>query len=101
LEVPEETDPKFKTFMAEIIDSVKNSIQAMTEDQKDAMRQIELVNQAIASINTPDEAQTCSDEIAKLPKALKIGFRNSFSAKLKEVGLTFNKEKNTFEYVES
>ena len=101
LEVPEETDPKFKTFMAEIIESVKNSIQAMTEDQKDAMRQIELVNQSIASINTPDEAQTCSDEIAKLPKALKIGFRNSFLAKLKEVGLTFNKEKNTFEYVES
>lgn len=101
LEIPEETDAKFKTFMADIIDSVKNSIQAMTEDQKEAMKQIELVNQAIAEIKTPEQAQMCSDEIAKLPKALKIGFRNSFSAKLKEVGLTFNKESNTFEYVAS
>jgi len=101
MEIPDETDPKFKIFMAEIIDSVKNSIQAMSEDQKNAMILIEKVTGLIESINTPDDAQSCSDQIGQLPKAQKIGFRNSFSAKLKEVGLTFNKESNTFEYAQS
>jgi len=101
MEIPDETDPKFKTFMAEIIESVKNSIQAMSEDQKNAMVLIEKVTSMIEGIKTPENALDCSDTIGQLPKAQKIGFRNSFSAKLKEVGLTFNKESNTFEYVAS
>jgi len=101
MEIPDETDPKFKTFMAEIIDSVKNSIQAMSEDQKNAMLQVEKVTGLIEGIKTPEQAQQVSEEIGQLPKAQKIGFRNSFSAKLKEVGLTFNKESNTFEYAQS
>lgn len=98
MEIPDETNPKFKTFMAEIIDSVKTSIQSMSDDQKNAMLLIEKVTGLIENINTPDDAQNVSDEIGQLPKAQKIAFRNSFSAKLKEVGLTFNKESNKFEY---
>jgi len=101
MEIPDETDPKFKTFMAEIIESVKNSIQAMSEDQKNAMLLIEKVTGLIDSINTPDDAQSCSEQIGQLPKAQKIGFRNSFSAKLKEVNLIFNKDSNKFEYATS
>jgi len=73
----------------------------MSEDQKNAMLQVEKVTGLIEGIKTPEQAQQVSEEIGQLPKAQKIGFRNSFSAKLKEVGLTFNKESNTFEYAQS
>lgn len=98
MEIPDESDPKFKTFMAEIIESVKTSIQAMSQNQLDAIAETERVTGLIEAMNTPDDAQNVSDEIAKLPKAQKIGFRNSFSAKLKEAGLTFVKESNKFDY---
>lgn len=99
MEIPDETDPKFKTFMAEIIESVKDSIQAMSEDQKDAMALIEKVTGLIEAINTLDDAQLCADEIATLPKAQKIGFRNSFSAKLASVNIQFNKVTSKFDYI--
>lgn len=101
LEIPEENDPKFKTFMAEIIDSVKNSIQAMSEDQKNAMELIERVTGLIEAINTPDDAQNTSDQIATLPKAQLIGFKKMFVAKLKEAGLKFNADSKKYEYDQS
>jgi len=98
MEIPDETDPKFKTFMSEIIESVKNSIQAMSEDQKNAMILIEKVTGFIEGIKTPDQAQTCATEIATLPKAQLIGFKKMFVAKLKESGLKYNTTTEKYEY---
>lgn len=101
MEIPDETDPKFKTFMAEIIDSVKNSIQAISEDQKNAMLLIEEVTGLIEKINTPDKAQICADKIATLPKAQLIGFKKMFVDKLKNSGLKYNVETKKYEYDEN
>jgi len=98
MEIPEETDPKFKTFMSEIIESVKSSIQAMSEDQKNAMLIIENVTGLIEGIKTPEDAQTCADQITTLPKAQLIGFKKMFVAKLKESGLKFNVDLKVYEY---
>lgn len=98
LEVPDETDPKFSTFMASIIDSVKTSIHEAGESQKKAIEEINKVQELIMNISTPEEAQVASDQIAILPKSQKIGFRSVFSAKLKEVNIKFNKDSNSFEY---
>lgn len=101
MEIPDETDSRFSTFMAGIIESVKTAIQSMSECQIKAIEDIEQVQSLISAINTLDDAQNVSDEIAKLPKAQKIGFRNAFSDKLKETGITFKKESNKFEYAEA
>lgn len=101
MEIPDEKDPKYATFMANIIESVKSSIQALSQNQIDAIAETERVTALIEAMKTPVDAQTVSDEIAKLPKAQKIGFRDLFTAKLKEVNLTYNKDSKTFEYVEA
>jgi len=101
MEIPDETDPKFKTFMAEIIESVKNSIQAMSEDQKNAMMLIEKVTALIEGINTPDEAQNAADQIATLPKAQLIGFKKMFVLKLNNSGLKYNAQTGKYEYDET
>lgn len=98
MEIPDEHDAMFANFMASIVDSVRNSIHAMSESQVNAIAEIERVTGLIEAMNTPDDAQNVSDEIGKLPKAQKVGFRNSFSDKLKSVGITFKKESNKFEY---
>ena len=99
LEIPNETDPAFKTFMADIIESVRTSIQEMTESQKEAMLQIENVQGLINEMKTPEDAQTISDEIQKLPKAHQIGFKNVFRDKLTLAKIHFVKEENKFDYV--
>ena len=100
LEIPNETDPAFKTCMTDIIESVRNSIQAMTEGQKEAMMQIERVQDLINEMTTPEHAETISEEIAKLPKAQQIGFRNVFKSKMEIVKIGYNTTSKKFEHVQ-
>jgi len=99
LEIPNETDPAFKTFMTEIIESVRNSIQAMTEGQKEAMIQIENVQNLINELKTPEDAETVTGEITKLPKAQQIGFKSILRTKLEIVKIAYNATSKKFEYV--
>lgn len=99
LVVPNETDPKFKTFMAGIIDSVKSSIQEKSEEQKELLAKIETVQTALSSIDSPESASSVSDMIKNLPSSHQVAFRNSFKTKLESVGIIFDKDK-TFKFKE-
>jgi len=101
LEIPEESNPKYATFMAEIIQQVKDSIQSMSQAQIDAIADTERVTDLVNAMNTPDEAQTVSEEIAKLPKAQQIAFRNIFKTKLTEVKIKFDAGSKKFTYDEA
>lgn len=101
MEIPDESDPKYATFMADIIDRVKSSIQSMSQAQIDALAETERVHELINAINTLDEAQSVSEEIAKLPKAQQIAFRNTFKAKLSEVKIKFDTVGKKFMYDEA
>lgn len=98
MEVPNETDPRFKTFMADIIEQVRTSIHSMTEAQKEAMQAIENVQGLIDELKTPEDAETVTSEIEKMAKAQQIGFRTVLAKKLKEVNIKFNAQKKNFEY---
>ena len=101
MQIPDETDPAFKTFMADIIESVRTSIHSMTEGQKEAMILIEKVQNLIDELKTPEDAATATAEITKLPKAQQIGFKSVLRAKLDIVKITYNKNAEKFEYVAS
>lgn len=98
LEVPNETDPSFKTFMAGIIDAVKDSIQSATEAQKEAMEAIDRVRNLIDELKTIEDAETVSLEIVKMPKSHQEGFKSNFKNKIALENIKYNPVKKHFEY---
>ena len=96
MEVPNETDPAFPTFMAEIIEKVKESIQRQTEEQKEALEKIRELSAAIATMETPEQAQAISDEIQTLTKMQQAGIKKQFKEKLDELKIKYDKNTNTF-----
>lgn len=99
LTVPDETDPAFKTFMADIITRVKGSIQSLTEEQKNLIIRIEGVQNLMNELKTPADAETISAEIGKLPKAQQVAFRSSLKSKLTEIGVVYDNKTKKFDYV--
>lgn len=101
LTVPNETDPAFKTFMADIIQKVKSSIQEKSEEQKEFMAQIESVQNELNEIDSPEKAATVSTLIKKLPKSHQVAFQNSFREKIATVNVEWNKDVQIFQYKEN
>ena len=96
MEIPNETDPAFPTFMAEIIEKVKESIQRQTEEQKEALEKIRELSAAIATMETPEQAQAISGEIQTLTKMQQAGIKKKFKEKLDELKIKYDKNTNTF-----
>lgn len=96
MEIPDETDPRFDTFMAEIIDKVKESIQRQTEEQKEALAKIRELSEAIALMEEPEQANAISEDILTLTKMQQAGIKAQFMARIKEVGIRYDKEQKKF-----
>lgn len=101
LTVPNETEPEFKTFMADIIQKVKSSIQEKSEEQKEMLAKIESVQNELSAIKTPENAATVSGLISELPKAHQVAFRNSMKAKMVTENIEWNDKAKIFQYKEN
>lgn len=97
LEIPDENDPAFLTFMADIIEKVKESIQKQSEAQKEALEKVRELTSAIETMETPEQAMEISNEIMNLTKMQQAGLRKMFSEKTSSIGIKYNKETKTFE----
>lgn len=97
LEIPDENDPAFLTFMADIIEKVKESIQKQSEAQKEALEKVRELTSAIETMETPEQAMEISNEIMSLTKMQQAGLRKMFSEKTSSIGIKYNKETKTFE----
>lgn len=97
LEIPDENDPAFLTFMADIIEKVKESIQKQSEAQKEALEKVRELTSAIETMETPEQAMEISNEIMSLTKMQQAGLRKMFSEKTTLIGIKYNKETKTFE----
>lgn len=97
LEIPDENDPAFLTFMADIIEKVKESIQKQSEAQKEALEKVRELMSAIETMETPEQAMEISNEIMSLTKMQQAGLRKMFSEKTTLIGIKYNKETKTFE----
>ncbi len=100
LTVPNETEPEFKTFMADIIQRVKSSIQEKSEEQKELLVKIEAVQTELNVIDSPEKAANVSELIAGLPKAHQVAFRNSMKEKINKEGIIFDPVQKVFKYKE-
>lgn len=96
MEVPDETDPAFPNFMAEIIEKVKESIQRQTEEQKAALNKIRELSEAIALMEEEEQANAISEDILTLTKMQQAGIKAQFMARIKEVGIKYDKEQKKF-----
>lgn len=96
MEVPDETDPAFPTFMAEIIEKVKESIQRQTEEQKAVLNKIRELSESIALMEEAEQANAISEDILTLTKMQQAGIKAQFMARIKEVGIKYDKEQKKF-----
>lgn len=96
LEIPDESDPKFKTFMAEIINQVKTSIRTQSQEQIEAQKTITEFENLISNCSDSNSLMSVSEKCSHLPKHLQAGMRKLIRTKVDELGLVFSKEENKF-----
>lgn len=96
MEIPDESDPRFDSFMADIICKVKKSIQSQSEEQKKALEKVRELTMKISSMQTVEDATNISSEIEYLTTMQKAGIRPLFKARLDEINITYDKTLRKF-----
>jgi hypothetical protein len=97
IEIPNETDPAFKNFMAVIIEKVKNAINEQSEAQREAVEKSQQYQDKLNAVKTPDQLTTVLTDVKGLPDYLRLPLEKLIGAKAKENNWTVNKEKKCFE----
>lgn len=97
VEVPDENDPAFRHFMADIIQNVKDSIRKESDAQKEATQLTEKYQTSIQACETPDCLTDLLKEVNTLPDFLKAALRQVVQVKAKEKGWIPNKETLRYE----
>jgi len=95
-EIPNETDPAYKTFMADIIQHVKDSIRKQSQEQIEAQKEIEAFQNELDLCADNDSLMEISAKCAKLPKAQQAAMKKRVLAKVELLGMKFDKEQNKF-----
>lgn len=95
-EVPNEADPKFQTFMADLIGAVKQAISSQNEAQREAVATSEKYQQQVKAITTPEDLTELLKKVNELPDYLKIPLRKLVSDKSKEMNWVADKQTGTF-----
>lgn len=97
IEVPEDTDPRYKTFMADIFSMVKASIVKLSDAQLEAVEKSKEFQEKIAACDTPDCLTDILVEVNTLPDHLKIALQQVVRNKAKENGWLPNKQTMRYE----
>lgn len=96
IEVPDQSDPAFTTFMAGIIAKTKTAICSLSEAQREALQKADSFQHEIASSASPAELTLLVSPVQELPEALKKSVGKIMMDKAKEMGWEWSKEKNAF-----
>lgn len=97
IEVPDETDPKFKTFMAELLLKTRKSIASLDEKQVEALKTSESLQIRLEACTTPEELTKLLQESKALPDYLRLPLQTLISKSAKANNWVANKEKGQFE----
>lgn len=95
--IPTETDPACKTFMAGIIDKVKESIVSLSEAQKEALEKVAKYEEIIGLIEKVEDLNDLIAPIAEMPLILKTQLGNKMNERAKEKGWVLNKKTKLYE----
>lgn len=94
--IPDCSSPEFSTFMTDIVNKVKVSIQSKTEEQRKAMEALEEANIALEAVVTVDDANRMIEIKQSLDKAFEKHFKARMIQVLDEKGFTFDKTTGKF-----
>lgn len=95
-EIPDESDPAFKTFMAEIIQKVKDAIRHQSEEQVQAVKVMKDIEDEIALSFDNDSLLSVSKKCGELPKHQQAAARKILTAKVAELGMKWDKDSSSF-----
>ena len=96
IEIPNESDTAFKTFMARIIDTVKESINKQSEVQAEALEKVANFQKQIADCKDPEELTRLLQVINELPGSFKASLRKEIGARAKVCGFIVDKKKSAY-----
>lgn len=94
--LPDCNSSDFSHFMADIIGSVKRSIQSKTEEQRKAMEALEQANIALEAVATVEDANRMIEIKQSLDKVFEKPFKAKMVKVLDEKGFVFDKSTNQF-----
>jgi ATP-dependent Lon protease len=86
IEIPNETEPAFKTFMADLINNVKSAINAMSEAQKEAIDKMEKFKQEIEECQDPDTMNSIFSIIVDMPNPYQAALRKLIKLRADKLG---------------
>jgi len=95
-EIPNESDPAYKTFMADIIQHVKDSIRKQSQEQIEAQNEIEAFQNELDLCADNDSLMEISAKCAKLPKAQQAAMRKRITAKVELLGMKYDATQKKF-----
>lgn len=72
IEVPDKTDPAFRSFLADVIEKVRAAIASQSEEQLEAMQKSATYQEAIQTAATLEELEQIKEELGDLPDYLKV-----------------------------
>lgn len=97
LEIPDKFDSAFPTFMADIIDRIKNAISSQTEDQKKALESVAIFKASIDIVKTTKDADDVLKQILEQPKTMSKPLMDMLNEKITSLKFKYNKETKKFE----
>ena len=98
-EIPNETDPAFKTYMAHIIQNVKEAISQMSESQKEALEKVAKFQYEVSVCTEPEDLTSLLTIINELPQTYSLALRKLVADRSRELGFVVNRNTKAFENV--
>jgi hypothetical protein len=92
IEIPNETDPAFKTFMSDLIANVKTAINSMSEAQREAIDKVEKYKEEINSCEDPDDLTSLVALSKDLPNPYQAVVGKLIAERAKELGFVIDKQ---------
>lgn len=97
IQVPNNTLPEFETCMANVIQTVKDEIQVITEEQQKAVEIAQKYQERINTVTNASEMNSIVDEVNELDKKLQAPIKKYMMAKAKEINIAINSKTKKFE----
>lgn len=97
IQIPNNTLPEFETCMADIIQTVKDEIQVITEEQLKAVEIAQQYQKQIDEVSTADQMNTIVDAVNTLEKKLQSPIKKYMMARAKAIGISINPKTKKFE----
>lgn len=97
VQIPDESSHDFKTFMADLITSVKLAIQTMSEAQKEALQKMERYQTEVQECVDPDELTNLLTVAKELQPSYRAVIEKLIIDRSKALGFVANKETKCFE----